>query len=174
MIKTISGWALDAPMVPKSMCEAPFTVYWPRKAEATSWEIASLADQLKSIAALDEGWDGYGAASVDSRAIAFAESLVSVMRVRPEFVLPSSSGTVLLEWEGPFGRASLELGADTFGFYTAPNVGEPIMLAGKSDELDAENLEAALATITSTFRPQSVENGDWLASLPMFDQARTA
>lgn len=170
---TISGWALEMHIRPCSMQSAPLVVYLPWKT-TTSWEVASLSEQLRALGKLQEGWDGYEAAPVDSHALARASELVSVLRAPPEHILPSTAGTVLLEWEGPFGRASLELGRSTFGFYTAPHTGAPILLGGNSDEMHAEDLEVALATISSSHVPQSMEGGDWDIGFARTHQAGAA
>lgn len=172
-MSSISGWtlprlgtALEAAFAPVQcydfgIGQTPSFTY--QAVSHATWHSASVWDQLNALSRLTDGWDGYGAAAIDARAIAHARSVLSCLEILPDHLLPSVSGTLLLEWEGMLGRASLEIGRDTFSFYTSPTVGYPILLGGTVRELDVGDINFALATVTGKFIPQSLEGSNWRA-----------
>ncbi|WP_027793370.1 hypothetical protein [Paraburkholderia acidipaludis] len=125
------------------------------------WYEASLDEQLSDVKALGEDWDGHGAASIDVAIVNNAKSLLMLLRNPPDYLLPSVSGTILIEWEGLLGRASLEIGIDTFGFYTAPKVGKSIFLGGSIRGLELGDIDFAVSTIVGSAVPHSLESIDW-------------
>jgi len=170
-MSAISGWTLS-PSVPglwaafakvnalgqddESVCSYS---WWFVRQE--TWYAYSLVDQLMQISRLTDGWDGYGAAGIDFKAVAHARNILPLLHASPDHILPGVAGTVLVEWERSLGRASLEIGQDTFSFYTSPTVGDPILLGGTIQGLDVGDINFALATITGNVVPQSLESRNW-------------
>lgn len=127
------------------------------------WDEAARAAQLNEIASLRNDWDGSGAIAVSDDAIGKAQSILNSFSTTgnsPDFILPGSAGTVLFEWEKPLGTAHLEIGKSTFGFYTSPNVGEPLMYGGPFEVMNASNIQDAIATITPNSKRSSLAFSD--------------
>ncbi len=123
------------------------------------WYEESLSRQLRKMGNLKDDWDGYGGAGIEPNAVTKALSMLSYLAEYPQHLTPSASGTVLLEWESPRGKASLELGRETFGFYTVSGIGRSIFLSGNLAELDSEEINNALSTIIGHHTPRSLEEG---------------
>lgn len=139
--------------------DSSFSGVWPRFTQPELWESAAREDNLSMIAALPDDWDGCGSASVSRQAIIHSRAILSTLSAAgsaPDQILPSPAGTVLFDWETDFGTAHLELGKSTFGFYTSPTVGRPIMNGGEIDDLDVDHIRAALATIEPTVNQLSL------------------
>lgn len=122
------------------------------------WQKNSVVNQVRDISHLTDDWDGYGGASVEKNAISIAMFLLESLSEYPNDTLPSTAGTLLFKWDEPRGKASLELGRETFSFYASPKAGKPIFLGGKMQEIDAQDINAALATIAGHLKPQSLED----------------
>lgn len=81
-------------------------------------------EQLEGMSDLQEDWDSYGAAPIDSRALATARALLdeltylSAPRFTPFNVAPIADGGVQVEWRHLNGKA-LELWIATSGKITA-------------------------------------------------------
>lgn len=163
-MSTLSGWELSSPLLGGaavvSVYQAAEPTYfnqaWISRAGPV-WYEESFNRQLREIAELEDDWDGYGGAHIEPNAISKALSIFAYLTEHPSHLLPSSAGTLLLEWEGPRGRASLELGRETFGFYASPKAGSPIFLGGSVGEMDSEDINNALATIVGHYKPQALE-----------------
>lgn len=159
---SVSGWTISLPQ-PSNVDHAdvsPVRVVWPTRS-LENWDRAAQTNQLREIAQLRDDWDGCGAAAIEARAVAHAEWILGLLDgkgCRPDFVLPSAAGTIVLEWDAPLGGAHLELGKSTFGFYTSPMAGESIMRSGSIEVLNAEEISFALATIVSNTIAHSVES----------------
>jgi hypothetical protein len=147
--------------------------YYPASAGGPSWADASLSDQLSAISKLAANWDGYGAEPIEPTAIASARKLLERLTPTPDVIMPSTAGTVVIEWETTLGRANLELGRQTFSFYTSPRLGEPTFLSGDAREEDAEEINYALAAIAATSNYGSVSSNDWRSGIALLDEART-
>lgn len=173
-MSTMSGWALRERQVhvdridpepwPQAIKAAIGLAFHRPKSTAstsTTWEAATLEDEIRQIGQMTDGWDGYGAAGIESSAIAHAVYLLPLLSLRPSYAAPCSAGTILLEWENNLGRASLELGRDTFSFYSAPHAGEPVFLGGLMRDLDADDLNFALATLAGSRIARSMEDRHW-------------
>lgn len=124
------------------------------------WQKNSVINQLQDISHLTDDWDGYGGASIEKNAVVTAKNLVDNLTEFPAYVLPSTAGTLLLKWVGPRGKASLELGRETFSFYAAPEAGSPKFLSGDTKEIDAEKINTALSKIVGYLRPWSLEDSN--------------
>ncbi len=148
---SVSGWAIRSPLPLANRTECiGYGVLWPQS--DGTWGDAAQERQLEALGALEENWDGYGAAHIKAETLKNARwflKFVSQSR-RPDFIVPNPAGTVIFEWETPFGEAQLELGKSTFGFYTSPNAGSPIMLGGPIEVLNAHEIRSALAGILSS------------------------
>ena len=171
-MNTLSGWELApqflggaALFVVQQQPESYLNRAWIPRAGPV-WYEESFVKQLREIGELRDDWDGYGGARIEPEAISRALSIFSYLAQYPSHLLPSSSGTLLLEWVGHRGRASLELGRETFGFYASPKVGNPIFLGGDVREMNSEDINNALATIVGHHKPQSLENVDLVVSQP--------
>jgi hypothetical protein len=123
----------------------------------TSWRKALIEDQLRDIEVLDENWDSYGGAKVEKNAIISARYSLNVLSEFPKYLMPSTAGTLLFEWESPLGRACLEFGQQTFSFYASPKIGDTIFLSGNLREMHAEKINDALATAMGDHKPKFVE-----------------
>lgn len=145
--------------------------YLVRASASSRWADASLSDQLDAISELQPDWDGYGAASIEPAALAAARQLLGRLQPLPEIMLPASSGTLVLEWETPLGRAHLELGKQTYSFYAAPRNGQPIFLTGDVREEDAEDINYALATIIGSSSQVAVSRDDWCSGVALLDES---
>ncbi len=166
-MNSISGWTLKYPSIGFTVF-APYInsgLYYPFQQKQTTWYAASLKDQLRELSKLDDNWDGYGAAKIEARAVAHAQFVLPSLDISPDHLLPSVAGTILIEWENMLGRASLELGIETFSFYTSPAVGAPILLGGTMQELNVEDINYAVATIAGKAIPQSLEGNNWRVSI---------
>lgn len=96
----------------------------------TRWLEAAVEQQLSPLRSLAEGWDTYGAPSIDIEAIRGAESLLvslSAARLPLPYVVPTSKGGVALEWH----RGALELlieiypgGAEPAAYFADDETGE--------------------------------------------------
>lgn len=131
-----------------------------------TWQEMAQELLIRQIAELRDGWDGGSAHGVASRAIANASATLASLRLLncpPDLISPSSSGTVEFEWQRGLGSAHLELGNSTFGFYTEPSVGEPIMEGGSVEVLNVEKIRDALATVEAS--PAAPSVADWNRSL---------
>jgi hypothetical protein len=170
-MNSISGWAINYPGVNFEAVfasgvrlfqynDAQSGFQW-KRAKQETWHVVSLNEQLGVLSRLADDWDGYGAAAIEPRAIYHARMLLPHLQIPPDCLLPSVAGTVLVEWEGMLGRASLELGGDNFGFYTSPSAGDPILLGGPMPELDVGEIDFAVATVAGKIVPQSMEGGNW-------------
>lgn len=126
--------------------------------DTTASPAAELLDQLDEIGKLMDDWDGYGAARVGEEAIVQARGVLPGLTILPDAVLPSVAGTLLMEWEAVFGTASLELGRDSFSFYTSPAMGDAILLGGGMREFNVEDINFAVATVVAGAVPKAVEN----------------
>lgn len=174
-MSSISGWVLQHP---DSALEAAFA-HWKlngrndetpqsfqlQQVTQVTWHTATLNDQLKELSELVDDWDGYGAAGIEALAVTHTRNVLPLLFVAPDHLLPSSAGTILIEWESMLGRASLELGRDTFSFYTSPVLGDPILLGGTVQALDVEDINYAVATISGKVVPQSLESSNWRLSV---------
>ena len=86
---------------------------------SASPEFVALQQRFVEIARVEGDWDSYGAARVDSRAIAVAQSLVvDVMRalpgrpisdILPFDVMPLPTGSVQVIWRGRGGTLDLDV-----------------------------------------------------------------
>jgi hypothetical protein len=65
----------------------------------------------------------------------------------PDCIAATTAGTLVFEWEGFLGGASLEIGLRTFSFYTSPKGNKPFFYGGPIEELNAEQLDFAVGTI---------------------------
>ena len=155
-MSSISGWVIQHPssaveafahINPYRRDDEPVQSFPLQRVSHVTWHTAALTDQLRELSTLVDGWDGYGAAGIEARAVTHAENVLPLLDVAPDHLLPSSAGTILIEWETMLGRASLELGRDTFSFYTSPAVGDPILLGGTVQGLDVGDINFALATV---------------------------
>lgn len=143
---TFSGWSFQTPLLPTGIDEAKRAASL-GPVQRSFWQSSSLQDQLNALQNLPENWDSYGAARIDDRALTTARATLDLLRIPPDQIEPSASGTVLYEWAFTLGKASLEFGAENFGFYAAPKVGDPIYLAGSSQELNADDINRAVETL---------------------------
>jgi hypothetical protein len=160
---TASGWMFDLPLLAASDLAAPKSsdgVTPSSRKQILDWQRSSWDDELHAIKDLTNDWDGYGASLVDRNAIALASSLLQRLQTIPTHILPTPTGTLLLEWESIFGRASLELGKSRFGFYAAPTYATALYRDGVIDELDVNELEHALTFIDGSVAPHSISFGD--------------
>lgn len=163
-MSTLSGWGLPPTLVGGAtvvtLYKNPEQYYvnpkWVPRA-GPLWYEESINRQLREIRELEDDWDGYGGARIEPNAVSRALSMLVYLTEYPRHLSPSSSGTLLLEWEGPRGKASLELGRETFGFYASPKSGNPIFLGGNVNEMDSEDINNALATIIGHHKPQALE-----------------
>ena len=130
---------------------------------------SQMLAELAQFRTLADDWDGYGAARIEPHAIDAARVVVSrLVKSEPQSLTPSTNGTVVLDWEGARGRASLEIGRTTFGFYSAPLSGHPIYLSGNSEELDVGGIEFAIGTISNSFSPAGLADGNIPMGVPRF------
>ena len=130
-------------------------------ADSSQWKLVSALTQLDAIGALSDDWDGYGGAAIDAAAIDAGKVFLVQLIALPQSLLPNSNGTLSFEWESPYGRAHLEIGAEAFSFYAAPRFGQPTFLSGDLRVGDAEDINSALATVTQTRTPGAVTPTDW-------------
>lgn len=183
-MSTFSGWTLGPPSSailgawtaqPESVAGVMDSYYTASARERrVTWYDASLEEQLSRISELGDNWDGYGAASVDGRIIESTRSIMDMLDIPPDVLIPNASGTVTLEWESPLGRASLEVGIDTFGFYTAPNAGTSIFLGGSIRGLEVGDINFAVSTIAGEVIPYAMESGDWDLGVESRNQERAS
>lgn len=171
---SISGWGLQYPAPALEPAFAPWKLngrndeplrFPLQRIRQAIWYAASLNDQLNQLSRLADDWDGYGAAGIEAQAVTHAQFILPLLAATPDHLLPSAAGTILIEWESMLGRASLELGRDTFSFYTSPAVGDPILLGGTMQALDVEDINYAVATIAGKVVPQSLESNNWRLSV---------
>lgn len=127
------------------------------------WSRKAREDLLNTISQLRENWDGYGAIAIEEPAITNAQRFLArfeELGFSPQFIFPSSAGTINFEWESVFGSAHMEIGNSTFGFYTSPVAGESIMDGGLFEGLNANKIGFALAGINSSHNAHSVASGN--------------
>jgi hypothetical protein len=130
------------------------------------WQRAAQEKLIREIAELEDGWDGHSGTAINQRVIYNARFLLGVFTARalgPDFILPSTSGTVTFEWERDGGSAVLEIGKSTYGFYTTPASGKAILIDGLFEAFDGEQLWKAVASISEKSVPQSVADFDLAA-----------
>ncbi len=123
------------------------------------WPLAAQKDLITQIAELPDDWDGYGAIAVASAAISNSRTMLGFLASsgnQPNFISPSSGGTIEFDWETTFGSACMEIGNSTYSFYTDPFTGHSAMCGGQIEELDAETILLALSRITASAIPHSV------------------
>lgn len=87
--------------------------------------MASLTEQLDLMLNLPENWDGYGAATIQSRPVEFAKEFVRLLTALRHpagseeqiFVCPSRDGGVMVEWIDASSEHELEVNPDgSLGF----------------------------------------------------------
>jgi hypothetical protein len=149
-MNTISGWIIR-PIGPQDSGSGI----------SDSWSPSYTAQfafsrNLHSIGDLDDNWDGYGAARVHASTVVLANVLIEMLEHGPDCVAASVTGTIVFEWEGPLGSANLELGKETYSFYTSPHIGRPIFLGGVLTTLNAQQIDYALGTVKGVSAPRSI------------------
>jgi len=125
------------------------------------WRLPFLKNSLAAIAALEPNWDGLDAIPVSKEAVEHGNSILlslSDLGVEPGTIRPSSAGTLVFEWDLPAGEAQLEIGRSTFGFFTDPHVGEPVLCDGPIEALNFNEIASALSTLAATIAPLSLAN----------------
>lgn len=100
-----------------------------------SWQRFMQIQQLSQLEALPHGWDGDDAEQIAEGAVRGGKSFVMAFTGPASAIIPSASGTVVLEWDSPLGEAVLEIGQTRFSFYISPNHGNPIFRKGSTDAL---------------------------------------
>jgi hypothetical protein len=172
-MRSVSGWAMNRLDPDAYRAHAPsIKVAWPQP-QADVWREAVRDAQITEIASLPDDWNGSGAAAVDALTITHARSLLAQLSLRsaePDFIAPTTAGTIAFEWERPLGEAYLELGRDNFGFYTAPRQADPVMYSGSIEELDGGEIFFALAAITSGLVPHSLADRDVALGIATWDE----
>jgi hypothetical protein len=175
---SISGWVIQTPDFRNPTEVNPAALIGKRSAYPSElWRDAAQEQVLRDIGCLRDDWDGSGASHIDALAISNAKALLYAFRTmdnQPDFIFPNPAGTVEFEWEGPFGTANLEIGNTTFGFYTAPIVGESIMAGGSFEVVDADEIGFALETIHSSAVARSVANFNQPLGFPRWYAPRAA
>lgn len=166
MMHSISGWAIDDYLPPfTETASRSESLPWVVRPIET-WADAAREVVLMRIAELKDGWDGGRARGVDRPAISNSRRLLDALHLLgspPDRIFPSASGTVEFEWQRQSGSAHLEIGNSTFGFYTEPPAGEPIMDGGSVEVLDASKVSEAVATLETGRGSHSVQ--DWAGPL---------
>jgi hypothetical protein len=173
MTAAVSAWKIQWERTPTAVCEFPKSSINRLSAEAhyptvETWKEMAQDILLNEIAQLRDGWDGGSAYGFASIAISNASTVLAQFRLfgsPPDLIFPSSAGTIEFEWRRGFGSAHLEIGNSTFGFYTEPNVGEPIMDGGSVGVLNVEQIKNALATIEARSAAPSVAGWGGLGTL---------
>ncbi|NUA26140.1 hypothetical protein [Cupriavidus basilensis] len=114
---------------------------WPeskvRRAAFDSVELVLAQQQIRTLSALEDDWDGYGAVPVHpetiSNAVGAARSLEKVVGLAD--IYPNPNGTISLEWESAAGYAYLEVGRTRFSFYVKPLNGKTVSADGKANDI---------------------------------------
>jgi hypothetical protein len=177
---SVSGWSTQGPPVAKAVSEIDAQpTYWPPRlfSETDAWADAAQEQILRDISALPNDWDASGASSISPIAISNARSILQQLQslnCAPDYIIPTSSGTLQFDWERQLGTAHLEIGNTTFGFYTAPGAGESILDDGLFEALNAEEIRFAVASIDAGSAALSLEDWDRPYRLTWRHTARAA
>jgi hypothetical protein len=162
---SLSGWSIEASPIAKAASEIDAeSIQWRPQSlpETDVWIDAAQEQILREISALPNDWDASGASRISPAAIENARVILQQLQSRncaPDFIVPTSSGTVQFDWERLLGTAHLEIGNTTFGFYTAPRSGESILDDGSFEALNAEEIRFAVASIDAGSSALSL--ADW-------------
>jgi hypothetical protein len=112
----------------------------PNAAAIGQWERAKA--KVQEISALENDWDGYGAAALGKAALANALHAIDIMASSgipipfPE-VSPTAAGTVSLVWEFSATEACIEIGNTRYSGYVKIGAQTPAFLEGQADAIDA-------------------------------------
>lgn len=96
-----------------------------------------LVQQLNQLEVLADNWDGYGGASFSQSALEQARKMLGAQlhssgKVSLPNIVPTSNGTVALEWQEGDGEAVVEIGSTRVsGFIKAHNA-PPVFLSGST------------------------------------------
>jgi hypothetical protein len=103
-------------------------------------QYADLDERLREFLGLSENWDGYGAPAISSETINHVRGLVQAHRFvssgcsLPE-VVPTSIGTIAMEWRTPDGVAYVEVGESQVSGFVRTRSNDPVFLAGQFADL---------------------------------------
>ncbi len=134
-------------------------IEWLSEAAPDRTTLAAIRARLDTLAALQQGWDSYGAPPIDRRVLEAAETFaVRAARVLERngqalpapFVAPTTHGTVQFEWQRGARALELEIvSSDRFGYYDADAT------AGLEDEGECGSWSAfrLVLWLTSGVRP---------------------
>ena len=109
-------------------------------AAIAQWERAKA--KVQEVSALENDWDGYGAAAIGKAALAHALHAIDIMASSgiaipiPE-VSPTAAGTVSLVWEFSPTEACIEIGNTRYSGYVKIGAQSPAFLEGQADSIDA-------------------------------------
>lgn len=106
-----------------------------------------LKNEIDSLVALKNNWDGYGATPVVNEIAQSAKQLIPLLASyyvdRVTDVFPNTHGTITIEWENrKKEKLSLEIGANNYSYFVKFNNTNPKFING-------ENILADLKVITS-------------------------
>lgn len=131
--------------------------------DVNNWSQAAAS--VRSLALLQNNWDGYGGLAVSKEAAKNAERILLAVSGIASFaapeVTPTSSGTVSLAWETAFTEAVLEIGMTRYSGFVQ-TVGQPVIyLQGDASDFSyqdsvmvvwaMQNSQAAMAANAVSF-----------------------
>jgi hypothetical protein len=117
-----------------------------------------ISEQVGELALLPIGWDGEGASTIDSFAIAIAKNAISFLSdavLLPEFS-PNPNGTISFYWSWPHGHAELEIGRTRFSWVVVEKRESGIpLITSCSGSADSLNRPDGLSDLARALNPVS-------------------
>ena len=141
------GPPLPHSTLPEFAEQKPSSYFVPRiQQRVPIYERERAKASLRGIRLLEPNWDGYNAERV-TKAGANAQRLFEILEnqtpglINPD-ILPTSAGTVTMEWQSVEGEAYIEIGNTQYSCFIHRRLGQPRYYQG-----DAESIESSLLNI---------------------------
>ena len=100
---------------------------------------AHLVAKLNELANLADNWDGYGGAAISQSTLDHVRKLLGAQVLYgrdlslPD-LMPTSNGTIALEWQEPDGEAIVEIGENDLSGFVRTREDEHVVLGGSASD----------------------------------------